>query len=269
MELQLPQVIIEGEALHDFHPSKDMSGSVRTLQTALDELSLEENTQCTAEESDDSYQAGLHFSHLKHLDVPQPHMKRKGSILKHKEKEEEELFISTQRRSWKVLPPPDMSELKRSISTQSNQSEPLPARSPEIVRRRRSVSFDTIRTRFYDQTIGDHPNVSYGPPISLDWKYEEGETMDVEIYEEKRGKPRKIRQLMLNYYQRKNVLMWSYGFSEEEIKKATRESDKIQFQRAVTKCLLPVSMVEDFVQSAGRKAKRVVKGERKQRSTSV
>jgi hypothetical protein len=92
------------------------------------------------------------------------------------------------------------------------------------LRPKRSVSFNEIHLRFYDQCLGDHPNTSYGPPIALDWKYEEAEPIAIDEYEGKRGNRRTLRQLMVNYYARKNILMWAYGYSEEDLKKATKEA---------------------------------------------
>jgi hypothetical protein len=54
--------------------------------------------------------------------------------------------------------------------------------------------------------------------------------------------------------------MWIYDLEEAALKKATKDVDRIKRERAFTRYLLPCSKVEDFVTSAGRKAKRVVQG---------
>ena len=120
--------------------------------------------------------------------------------------------------------------------------------------------FNEIHLRFYDQCLGDHPSTSYGPPIALDWRYEEAEPIAIDEYEGNRGNRRTLRQLMVNYYARKNLLMWAYGYSEDDLKKATKEANKTAFKRSVTRYFLGVSKVEEVVRSAGRKAKRVVVG---------
>jgi hypothetical protein len=129
---------------------------------------------------------------------------------------------------------------------------------------KKSVSFALIEIREYEQTIGDNPSVSYGPPISLDWNYEQLEAVDVDAYEGNRGKRRTLPQLMMNYYVRKNTLIHKCGYSEEDLKRATKQAGRVQMQRAVTKYFLPYSKVEEVLTSGVRKAKRVVKGKRSQ-----
>jgi hypothetical protein len=123
---------------------------------------------------------------------------------------------------------------------------------------RSSVSFHEINLRYYDQTIGDHPNTSYGPPIALDWNYEETEPIHIDEYEENRGSRRTLRQLMVNYYTRKDLLMLTYGHSEEEVKQATKASNKASFQRGVTKYFLPVSKVEEVMEWCYRSSVRIL-----------
>jgi hypothetical protein len=100
--------------------------------------------------------------------------------------------------------------------------------------------------------------VTYGPPIQLDWYYEEQDTICIDLYEATRGKRRNTRQMCLNYYQRKNLLYWQYGVSEEELKKAKRDANKIKLKRSITRALLPIMPVESVLESASRKAKRLV-----------
>lgn len=237
----------------DFDPTR-MS---MPLHDALDKISLEcSDSHCTADESDESSQAGNNFIHLKDIErsAKRPILKRVGS---------QEEFVCLKPRSWKSLPAPDMSKL-RQVSDLSVmcEGEPKP-----IKRTHSCVSFNEINVRFYDQCLGDHPSTSYGPPISLDWKYEEAEPIDIDEYEHKRGPRRTLRQLMVNYYTRKNTLMWTYGVSEEELKKATKAASRAAFQRGVTKYFLPVSKVEEVVASAARKTKRVVTGKKKMGTT--
>ena len=165
--------------------------------------------------------------------------------------------IDASRNAWKVLPKPDMERLSISVS------EPIGAFSDKGQRRRTSgVAFKDVVIREYGQTVGDNPCVSYGPPISLDWDYEEFESVGIDEYEGSRGQRRNLRQMILSYYQRRNLLTWQYGFSEEELKLAKRQANKAKSERAVTNFLIPAMMVETALESAGRKAKRLVSGGR-------
>jgi len=163
-------------------------------------------------------------------------------------------YVLFDKKSWKQLPVPEMEKMKKAEA--SRQSASL---SPRKTKRSKSLAFDQIHVRYFDQTLGDHPSTSYGPPISLDWNYEDGESVFLEDYEKNRKRRRTLRELMLNYYTRRNTLMWQYGYSEAELKRATRLCEWSAFQRSVTRYFLPISKVEEMVQSAGRKARRVVK----------
>eukprot|EP00545_Synedropsis_sp_CCMP1620_P015118 CAMPEP_0119020582 /NCGR_PEP_ID=MMETSP1176-20130426/24360_1 /TAXON_ID=265551 /ORGANISM="Synedropsis recta cf, Strain CCMP1620" /LENGTH=142 /DNA_ID=CAMNT_0006975033 /DNA_START=37 /DNA_END=465 /DNA_ORIENTATION=- len=134
---------------------------------------------------------------------------------------------------------------------------------------KREVSFSEVQVRGYEQTIGDNPSVSYGTPISLDWKYEEREPLSLDDYETKRptAQRRDMRGMMLNYYQR-NELLSRNGFSEKELQAAKKQAEKLQRQRGLTKLLLPVIKLEDMAESAVRKTKRALGG-MKSRSLST
>lgn len=179
---------------------------------------------------------------------------RRRSILKMSENEE--IPVKEGRFSWKQLPKLDMEKIRRaSAPTSSTCVSTEPQTEPQ--QRRATVTFDAVRIRSYEQTIGDNPSVSYGPPISLDWDYEEHDPLALDEYEEFRGVRRKPRQMMLNYYNRRNLLMWKYGHSEEELKQAKSEANKIKRSRSFTKALLPAQKLEEIVQSAARKTKRL------------
>jgi hypothetical protein len=242
-------VIDKTPTVLDFNQSKMASLS---LEEALEEPSLEgDRTSCAEDESDECSLAGNQFAHLKNIGQPT----RQRSILKTGEFTEKMRQLS------------DLSTLS------TNEEEPTtnPQEEEPIMKRRcsSSVSFHEINLRHYYQTIGDHPNTSCGPPIALDWHYEEAEPIHIDEYEEHRGSRRTLRQLMISNNTRKNLLIWTYGHSEEEVKKATKASNKASFQRGVTKYFLPISNVEEAVQSAARKSRRVVVGIKKLRRTTT
>ena len=71
-------------------------------------------------------------------------------------------------------------------------------------------------------TLGNHPCVSIGPPLSIDWDYEENEPQDVDEYEFDRVLSRKSQQEMyLNYYARKHILGQDY--TEKDFKQVKKE----------------------------------------------
>eukprot|EP00545_Synedropsis_sp_CCMP1620_P003680 CAMPEP_0119014242 /NCGR_PEP_ID=MMETSP1176-20130426/9433_1 /TAXON_ID=265551 /ORGANISM="Synedropsis recta cf, Strain CCMP1620" /LENGTH=276 /DNA_ID=CAMNT_0006967397 /DNA_START=61 /DNA_END=891 /DNA_ORIENTATION=+ len=258
----------------DFDLSK--MGSAAPQQKILEEPSLEgDYTQYSTEtESDDSFQAGVHFVHLKKIDgsnkkvdvLRSPGRSSSFSILKQTGIVSDQ-YILAKKRVWKNLPAPDLNTIRQEQSEKAlwKTSASVTTATAESIPR--GVTFQEVNLRFYEQTLGDHPSTSYGPPISLDWKYQETESISIDEYEQQRGKRRSTKEMVVNYYTRKNTLMWYYGHTEEEIKKVEKASKKIKLQRGVTNYLLPLSKVEDFVKSAGRKAKRAVKMGR--RSTAI
>ena len=48
---------------------------------------------------------------------------------------------------------------------------------------KRQVNWGSIRVRDYGRILGENPCCSYGPPLTLDWDYEEYEPLDVDTYE--------------------------------------------------------------------------------------
>jgi len=123
----------------------------------------------------------------------------------------------------------------------------------------KSVSWNVLHIREYDITIGDNPCVSYGPPISLDWCYMNMGTIKVEEYESNRRPRRSMRQMMMNYYYRRNLLIYACGETAEGLKKATKKIKKIRLRRAITNALpLPIQFIEDVTESAIRKTRRVL-----------
>ena len=158
------------------------------------------------------------------------------------------------------------STTKESVVVVVDEKSPSDNQPKKRAGNNNTVSFSAIKIRHYKQTIGDHPSVSYGPPISLDWKYSEKSLVDVSDYEENRqGTRRKnLKDMQMNYYSRKDTLI-QLGHTKEDIKSASKDANKTQRQRAFTKALLPLCKVEEVMQSAKRKMKRAVK----KRYTSV
>ncbi|CAJ1956789.1 unnamed protein product [Cylindrotheca closterium] len=122
-----------------------------------------------------------------------------------------------------------------------------------------NVNFESIFVREYQQTIGDNPSVGYGTAISLDWPYIDHDPVDLDVYETKK-KRRTMRQMFLNHYQRKNILIHRYGHSPEEVKAAKRATNKVKTQREISKMmqtsLQPLLLFEEMRESAVRKVKR-------------
>jgi hypothetical protein len=88
----------------------------------------------------------------------------------------------------------------------------------------RKVRFGSIHIREYAMTLGDNPCVSIGPPVMMSWEYtaKEETSQPIEDFEKTRvGKRRHKHRLLLNYYQRHEILE-SAGVTKKEIQTAER-----------------------------------------------
>ena len=176
--------------------------------------------------------------------------RRRSSILKSRTKfEPRYINYSTKRRSWRALPSPDSNHIKELTSQSSSRG----FRSSS-----NSVSFTSVTIRSYEQTIGDNPAVSYGTPISLDWNYEEHDSIELDSYEIKRSLNRRTRrQMVIDHYRRKNLILYEFGCTKEEMNRARKDADKIKFHRSVTLSFLSMMKVESVVEKATKKMKRL------------
>lgn len=124
----------------------------------------------------------------------------------------------------------------------------------------KQVCFGVVAIRSYNQTLGDNPAVTFGPPIQLDWEYEEQGEIDVTEYECSKGcrYRRSEQQLRMSYYKRKDILTKQYNVGMEEFEKAKKDVNKAKFLREVTMYFLPARKLEEALESAVRKTKRLV-----------
>lgn len=122
--------------------------------------------------------------------------------------------------------------------------------------RKRIVQFSSVSIRYYDIILGYHPCCSRGPPLTIDWDYQENEAVHVDEYEFENARTRRcLRDLALNHRQRKCLLQ---GYSEVDFNVAMKEVKRIKRNRNVTRQLAPYHPVEAIVESACRKFKRIV-----------
>ena len=123
--------------------------------------------------------------------------------------------------------------------------------------RETTISFGSVSVREYNQIIGDHPEVRVGPPISLGWEYTQRVALSLDEYEETRP-PKKVI-LRLSSITRKNLLHNVFGYTEEEIRSAEKEVQKIRKKRDQTlKQGKTGRAVETVMQAARRKLRRTL-----------
>jgi hypothetical protein len=125
---------------------------------------------------------------------------------------------------------------------------------------RRRVQFSVVQVREFDRIIGDHPDVRVGPPLSIGWNFEEREPMPLDDYELSHIRKGTYR---LSSITRKNLLLNVVGISEEEIRNAEKEVQRIKALRAITSRQGKTGeKTEAVMESAKRKLRRTFSREK-------
>jgi len=121
----------------------------------------------------------------------------------------------------------------------------------------KSVGFGNVEIRYHNRTLGDHPDVKVGPPVSLSWEIFDEEVLTLDEYTQRQ--PEVKPAMRLTSITRKNLLRNVYGFSEEEIRKSEKEIQMIQKKREQSANQSTAgSAVQNVVQSARRKLRKTL-----------
>lgn len=127
------------------------------------------------------------------------------------------------------------SSIETSISSSSldldssSSSSISPPSTRNAQRRRSSVQFGSLTIRSYEVQLGD--SCSNGAPVSIGWRYNELNPIGIDAYEEwMKDKRRSRSQFHLPCFERESILR-EYGYSRDQMKKATKEVAKIKKQR--------------------------------------
>lgn len=122
------------------------------------------------------------------------------------------------------------------------------------------VSFGRLSVRKYPIVLGDHPDCSCGPPVTIDWMYREFRPVNVEDYETRRPARRNEREMILPYLKRREILTRVSGHTEMEIKEATMEAARVRKQRKQTVKTLQFQRVEEAMQTTMRGLRKLRPG---------
>jgi len=122
---------------------------------------------------------------------------------------------------------------------------------------RNIVKFSSIEIREYGYTLGNHPDCSAGPPLTLEWDFNPVGRFKLDEYEACRPDRRSMCQMLLTYSQRIRILReGTQPVLDSAIKATVKEMDRIKNHRQRTRLFLPYQKLEEVVQSTGRKVKR-------------
>lgn len=118
-----------------------------------------------------------------------------------------------------------------------------------------SVSFDTVEVREYPIILGDNPAVSEGPPLTIDWDYDNVDEFSLDEYETTRPQRRGTVEMNIPANIRVDCLK-RCGFSTKEIFKRVKEVKVVRRDRLQTTTMLYRSDMDEKLE----KTKRVVTG---------
>jgi hypothetical protein len=129
---------------------------------------------------------------------------------------------------------------------------------------KKNVSFhNKIEIREHPRTLGDHPSVSRGPPLALDWYDEKlGNTFVVELdhYEKSRSLQRRSKaDLFISDSARATILKEEVGVTTRQLVIAMEEATKVKRMRRETNAGAHLEQRQVFLESAGRKLQRLVR----------
>jgi len=121
------------------------------------------------------------------------------------------------------------------------------------------VSFRNIYIREYEQTAGDNPACSSGPPICLDWDYQQELEFLLDEYEWNRG-PRRLKNSMRMCAEiREETLRDVWGVSPRVIRHAKGKVREIQQQRLETLNFMFTEKAQLLMEHTRKKLKRLMK----------
>ena len=89
--------------------------------------------------------------------------------------------------------------------------------------------------------------------MTLDWAYEQDDNLMIEAFE----KTKKPRHRILSDYTRRDILL-EKGFTESELRRATRQVAKIQQQRKASGIFSPPWRIKERIETAKRRTKRAL-----------
>jgi len=127
----------------------------------------------------------------------------------------------------------------------------------KCVDKKHRVTFGELEVRKYGIILGDNPCCEMGPPITIDWAPFKSKSVPIEDYESTRGPRRTKDELQMGWIQRKQVLRKLDGATDEEMREAACQAQRIRDQRNRTLKLLPYEFLQLPVESIQRKLRRV------------
>ena len=145
-------------------------------------------------------------------------------------------------------------------NTDNNASEDGP---------KRRVNFDAIMIREYDRTLGDNPATTHGPPLTLDWEYEDVASIKVDDYEAQRAPRRITEQMMIPGTARENILLTQTPTTKQQIQSMVSQVRSSRHRRQSTVAMQDFEEWHEAFEFVSRRFRRFRKGLTKEREQEL
>lgn len=139
----------------------------------------------------------------------------------------------------------------------SSRSSILSKEKKKKVRSQNRVQFSEVFVRQYERILDDNPACRFGLSVGIGWRFAEASAQSVDEWEGSRRRKSTKSQLILSRNKRE-LLVRSLGYTDTDIAAAMREINKVKSNRRQTVNNLGLQQLEETVESAKRRVKRVL-----------
>jgi hypothetical protein len=166
--------------------------------------------------------------------------------------------------------PTNIHEAKTTTTTtKKTKDEPNAKAMPPPPPPPRKVNFDTIQFREYNLALGDNPATTNGPPLSLDWYYQDTEAVLVDDYEESRPPRRITQQMILPGKVREDMLLSQTKTTKMQITRMVSQVRSSRHQRRVSVAMQDFEEWQEALEFLSRRWRRMRKGISKEREQEL
>eukprot|EP00539_Tryblionella_compressa_P006541 CAMPEP_0178754954 /NCGR_PEP_ID=MMETSP0744-20121128/12448_1 /TAXON_ID=913974 /ORGANISM="Nitzschia punctata, Strain CCMP561" /LENGTH=279 /DNA_ID=CAMNT_0020408927 /DNA_START=183 /DNA_END=1022 /DNA_ORIENTATION=- len=134
---------------------------------------------------------------------------------------------------------------------------------------KRTVNFDSISIREFARALGDNPATTNGPPLTLDWDYEDIGSIKVDEYEETRPPRRVTQQMVIPGKMRERILLSETPTTKQQINSMISEVRSSRHKRQVTVAMQDFEEWHKAFEFLSRRIRRMRKGISKQREQEL
>jgi hypothetical protein len=135
--------------------------------------------------------------------------------------------------------------------------------------RTRSVSFDRIEIREYSRCLGNNPATTHGPPLSIDWAYNEAGTFPLDDYETTRPPRRISQQMLVPGFVREEILMDQTDATKRQMNATITAIKLDRHRRQMTIAMQEFEEWHIALETIRRRLRRFKKGISKQREEEL